>query len=63
MVDGCEDGCITAGASAPEHLVERVVRYLGTQGFNNIQELEIMPEKRPLRTAAGDRGSHSRGAG
>ena len=34
----------SAGASAPEHLVERVVRYLGTQGFDNIQELEIMPE-------------------
>ncbi len=35
---------LTAGASAPEHLVERVVRYLATQGFRNVQELEIMPE-------------------
>jgi 4-hydroxy-3-methylbut-2-enyl diphosphate reductase len=35
---------LTAGASAPEHLVEEVVRYLATQGFRNVQELEIMPE-------------------
>src|ERR1700704_2767511 len=41
---GVKTVALTAGASAPEHLVERVVRYLGTQGFNNIQELEIMPE-------------------
>jgi 4-hydroxy-3-methylbut-2-enyl diphosphate reductase len=35
---------LTAGASAPEHLVEEVVRYLATQGFRNVRELEIMPE-------------------
>ena len=35
---------LTAGASAPEHLVEEVMQYLATQGFTNVQELEVMPE-------------------
>jgi 4-hydroxy-3-methylbut-2-enyl diphosphate reductase len=35
---------LTAGASAPEHLVQEVVEYLAGQGFGDIQELEIMPE-------------------
>jgi 4-hydroxy-3-methylbut-2-en-1-yl diphosphate reductase len=35
---------LTAGASAPEHLVDEVMKYLATQGFRNVQELEIMPE-------------------
>ena len=41
---GVKTVALTAGASAPEHLVEEVVRYLATQGFRNVQELEIMPE-------------------
>jgi len=35
---------LTAGASAPECLVEEVVKFLGEKGFNNVQELEVMPE-------------------
>ena len=35
---------LTAGASAPECLVEEVVKFLGTKGFNNVQEVEVMPE-------------------
>ena len=35
---------LTAGASAPECLVEEVVKYLATKGFDNVQELEVMPE-------------------
>jgi 4-hydroxy-3-methylbut-2-enyl diphosphate reductase len=35
---------LTAGASAPEHLVQEVVAYLADQGFADVQELEIMPE-------------------
>jgi 4-hydroxy-3-methylbut-2-enyl diphosphate reductase len=35
---------LTAGASAPEHLVQEVVAYLAEQGFGDVQELEIMPE-------------------
>jgi 4-hydroxy-3-methylbut-2-enyl diphosphate reductase len=35
---------LTAGASAPECLVEEVVRYLAGQGFTNMREVEVMPE-------------------
>ena len=35
---------LTAGASAPEILVERVIDYLTEQGFTNLQEVEVMPE-------------------
>ena len=35
---------LTAGASAPEHLVQEVVEYLAGKGFGDVQELEIMPE-------------------
>src|SRR5438045_8155489 len=35
---------LTAGASAPECLVEEVVNFLGTKGFDNVKELEVMPE-------------------
>jgi 4-hydroxy-3-methylbut-2-enyl diphosphate reductase len=35
---------LTAGASAPECLVEEVVRFLVTRGFDNVREVEVMPE-------------------
>ena len=35
---------ITAGASAPECLVEETMKFLATKGFDNVQELEVMPE-------------------
>jgi 4-hydroxy-3-methylbut-2-enyl diphosphate reductase len=35
---------LTAGASAPECLVEETVNFLATKGFDNVQELEVMPE-------------------
>ena len=35
---------VTAGASAPECLVEEVVKFLGTEGFGNVEEVEVMPE-------------------
>jgi len=55
LIDSCEDIqpewlegvktiALTAGASAPECLVEEVVEFLGTKGFNNVQEVEVMPE-------------------
>ena len=55
LIDSCEDIqpdwlkgvntiALTAGASAPECLVEEVVEFLGTKGFNNLQEVEVMPE-------------------
>ena len=55
LIDSCEDIqpewlegvntiALTAGASAPECLVEEVVEFLGTKGFNNLREVEVMPE-------------------
>jgi 4-hydroxy-3-methylbut-2-enyl diphosphate reductase len=41
---GVKTVALTAGASAPEHLVQDVVEYLADQGFGQVQELEIMPE-------------------
>jgi len=35
---------VTAGASAPEVLVEDVVNYLQQNGYTNVEEVEVMPE-------------------
>jgi 4-hydroxy-3-methylbut-2-enyl diphosphate reductase len=35
---------VTAGASAPEILVEDVVNYLNQNGFSSVEEVEVMPE-------------------
>src|SRR5947207_12545479 len=35
---------LTAGASAPECLVEEVVQFLSGKGFKNVKEVEVMPE-------------------
>ena len=35
---------LTAGASAPEVLVDQVVEFLIGRGFTNVQEVEVMPE-------------------
>ena len=55
LIDSCEDIqpewlegvntiALTAGASAPECLVEEVVEFLTAKGYNNLQEVEVMPE-------------------
>jgi 4-hydroxy-3-methylbut-2-en-1-yl diphosphate reductase len=55
LIDSCNDIetdwlkgvktiALTAGASAPEHLVEETITFLRGKGFNNVQELEVMPE-------------------
>jgi len=55
LIDSCNDIeadwlkgvktiALTAGASAPEHLVEETVEYLRGKGFSNVRELEVMPE-------------------
>ena len=41
---GVKTIALTAGASAPECLVEEVVKFLTAKGFDNVKELEIMPE-------------------
>lgn len=41
---GVETVAVTAGASAPEVLVEDVVNYLRQNGFDSVEEVEVMPE-------------------
>jgi 4-hydroxy-3-methylbut-2-enyl diphosphate reductase len=43
-LEGVKTIALTAGASAPECLVEEVVTFLGSKGFNNVKEVEVMPE-------------------
>ncbi|MBV9623183.1 MAG: 4-hydroxy-3-methylbut-2-enyl diphosphate reductase, partial [Acidobacteria bacterium] len=55
LIDSCRDIqaewleqvttlALTAGASAPECLVEEVVDFLRGKGFNDLHEVEVMPE-------------------
>lgn len=41
---GVSNVAVTAGASAPEVLVEDVVNYLRQNGFSSVEEVEVMPE-------------------
>ncbi len=43
-LEGVKTIALTAGASAPECLVEEVVEFLSTKGFDNVKEVEVMPE-------------------
>jgi 4-hydroxy-3-methylbut-2-en-1-yl diphosphate reductase len=43
-LDGIKVIALTAGASAPEVLVEQAVEFLKEKGFTNIREVEVMPE-------------------
>jgi 4-hydroxy-3-methylbut-2-enyl diphosphate reductase len=43
-LEGVSTVAVTAGASAPEVLVEDVVSYLRQKGFNSVEEVEVMPE-------------------
>ncbi|HXZ81871.1 MAG TPA: 4-hydroxy-3-methylbut-2-enyl diphosphate reductase [Terriglobales bacterium] len=43
-LEGVKTVALTAGASAPECLVEEVVEYLSQQGFTDLREVEVMPE-------------------
>jgi 4-hydroxy-3-methylbut-2-enyl diphosphate reductase len=43
-LEGINTIALTAGASAPECLVEEVMKYLAGVGFSNVRELEVMPE-------------------
>jgi len=55
LIDSCQDIepewlegvntiALTAGASAPECLVEEVVGFLREKGYNDLREVEVMPE-------------------
>ncbi len=43
-LEGVANVAVTAGASAPEILVEDVVNYLRLNGFSRVEEVEVMPE-------------------
>src|SRR6266704_2391724 len=43
-LEGVKTIALTAGASAPECLVEEVVTFLSEKGFHDLRELEVMPE-------------------
>jgi 4-hydroxy-3-methylbut-2-en-1-yl diphosphate reductase len=43
-LQGVKTIALTAGASAPECLVEETVNFLRGRGFADVQELEVMPE-------------------
>jgi 4-hydroxy-3-methylbut-2-enyl diphosphate reductase len=43
-LEGVSTLALTAGASAPECLVEEAVEFLKSQGFTNVREIEVMPE-------------------
>src|SRR6185369_290620 len=43
-LDGVKTVALTAGASAPEILVQEAIQYLNQYGFNDLQEVEVMPE-------------------
>ena len=43
-LEGISNVAVTAGASAPEVLVEDVVNYLRRNGFDRVEEVEVMPE-------------------
>ena len=43
-LEGASSVAVTAGASAPEVLVEDVINYLQQKGYSSVEEVEVMPE-------------------
>ena len=43
-LEGVDSVAVTAGASAPEVLVEDVINYLQRNGYAGVEEVEVMPE-------------------
>ena len=43
-LDGVRNVGVTAGASAPEHLVEELVEFLHSHGFRQVEEIEMVDE-------------------
>jgi 4-hydroxy-3-methylbut-2-enyl diphosphate reductase len=44
MLDGVDTVAVTAGASAPEHLVQELIEHLHNQGYTDLEEAEIKEE-------------------
>ncbi len=68
-LENVQNVAVTAGASAPEVLVEDVVDYLRQNGFDRVEEVEVMPENvrfglppeivQAIGSAAGGRPVHA----
>ncbi len=43
-LDGVRNVAVTAGASAPEHLVGELVGFLRERGFHRLEEVELVDE-------------------
>jgi 4-hydroxy-3-methylbut-2-en-1-yl diphosphate reductase len=43
-LEGVRNVGVTAGASAPEHLVQELVAFLGANGFQDMEEIELVDE-------------------
>ena len=44
MLEGIDTVAVTAGASAPEHLVQELIDHLQTKGYTDLEEAEIKEE-------------------
>lgn len=44
MLEGVDTVAVTAGASAPEHLVQELIEHLQSAGYTNLEEAEIKEE-------------------
>jgi 4-hydroxy-3-methylbut-2-enyl diphosphate reductase len=43
-LEGIRNVGVTAGASAPEHLVKELIEFLSTHGFREMEEIELVDE-------------------
>src|SRR6516225_6815352 len=43
-LDGVKNVAVTAGASAPEHLVQELIEFLRAHGFHDMEEIELVEE-------------------
>jgi 4-hydroxy-3-methylbut-2-enyl diphosphate reductase len=43
-LDGVKNVGVTAGASAPEHLVQDLIAFLRERGFQQLEEIELVDE-------------------
>jgi 4-hydroxy-3-methylbut-2-enyl diphosphate reductase len=43
-LEGVRNVAVTAGASAPEHLVQELMAFLGERGFHRMEEIELVEE-------------------
>jgi 4-hydroxy-3-methylbut-2-enyl diphosphate reductase len=43
-LEGVRSVAVTAGASAPEHLVEELIEFLRENGFGSLEEIELVDE-------------------